>query len=130
MKIAKLFSFLAVLILGCAAAASAARKATPTKTDTKKASTTTNMAVHHMMGTVSSATDSDLVLEHEWKGKKEETKFALDSSTKKEGDITKGCHATVTYEMQNKERKATEVKVSAMKSPMKTKSATTAKKSS
>jgi len=125
MKIAKLFSFLAVLILGCAAAASAARTTTPTKTDAKKSAT--NMTAHHMMGTVASITDSDLVLEHEWKGKKEETKFALDANTKKEGDIAKGCHATVTYEMQNKERKATEVKVTAMKSNMK---AETTKKSS
>lgn len=128
MKTLKLFSFLAVLILGCAAV-SVARTA-PTKPDAKKSTTTAKMSVHHMMGTVTSVTDSDLVLEHEWKGKKEETKFALDSNTKKEGDITKGCHASVTYEMQNKERKATDVKVSAMKSGMKDKSAKSSKKSS
>jgi hypothetical protein len=128
MKSLKLFSFLAVLILGCAAI-SVARTA-PTKTDAKKSTATTKMSVHHMMGTVSSVSDSELVLEHQWKGKKEETKFALDSSTKKEGDITKGCHASVTYKMDNKERKATEVKVSAMKSGMKDKSAKSSKKSS
>lgn len=128
MKSLKLFSFLAVLILGCASI-SVARTA-PTKPDAKKSTSTTKMSVHHMMGTVSSVSDSELVLEHQWKGKKEETKFALDSSTKKEGDITKGCHATVTYEMQNKERKATEVKVSAMKPGMKDKSAKSSKKSS
>lgn len=128
MKSLKLFSFLAVLILGCASV-SVARTA-PTKPDAKKSTSTTKMSVHHMMGTVSSVSDSELVLEHQWKGKKEETKFALDSSTKKEGDITKGCHATVTYEMQNKERKATEVKVSAMKPGMKDKSAKSSKKSS
>lgn len=118
MKVARLFVPLAVLILGCALTSAA--RTTPAKaTQTKKSTTATKPAVHHMMGTVTSVTDSDLVIEHEWKGKKEETKFALDSSTKKEGDITKGCHATVTYEMENKERKATEVKVAAMKTPTK-----------
>jgi hypothetical protein len=125
MKIAKLFSFLAVLILGCATVVTAAQTTKPAKatTQTTKSTTATKPAMHHMMGTVTSVTDSDLVLEHEWKGKKEQTKFALDSQTKKEGDITKGCHASVSYEMQNHQRKATEVKVSAMKSGMKSKAA-------
>jgi hypothetical protein len=131
MKSAKLFSLLAVLILGCATAVCAASKTAPAKAKstapTNKSTTATKPAVHHIMGTVSSVTDSDLVVEHEWKGKKEETKFALDSNTKKEGDITKGCHVSVAYEMQNKERTATEVKVSEMKSE--TKSTKTAKKS-
>ena len=115
MKVAKIFVPLAVLILGCALT-SAAQATTPSKsTTTKKTTAATKPAVHHMSGTVTSVSDSGLVLEHEWKGKKEETKFALDSNTKKEGDITKGCHATITYEMENKNRKATDVKVSAMK---------------
>ena len=119
MKVAKIFVPLAVLILGCALT-SAAQATTPSKsTTTKKTTAATKPAVHHMSGTVTSVSDSGLVLEHEWKGKKEETKFALDSNTKKEGDITKGCHATVTYEMENKERKATEVKVAAMMTPTK-----------
>jgi FlaG/FlaF family flagellin (archaellin) len=123
MKIAKLFSFLAVLILGCATAVCAASNTAPAKakstTTTSKSTTATKPAVHHIMGTVASVTDSDLVVEHEWKGKKEQTKFALDSNTKKEGDITKGCHVNVAYELQNHQRTATEVKVSAMKSEMK-----------
>ena len=127
MKITKLYTFLAVLILGCAAV-SAARTA-PTKSDTKKPTATTKMSVHHMMGTVTSVSDSELVLEHKWKGKEEQTKFVLDSSTKKEGDIAKGSQVAVTYEMENHERKATGVKVSAMKSNAKTKSAASSKKS-
>ncbi|HUI74238.1 MAG TPA: hypothetical protein VLX32_04800 [Candidatus Acidoferrum sp.] len=122
MKIAKFVPFLAVLILGFAAVVSAATKTAPSKaqsTSTSKSTTATKTAVHHLMGTVSSVTDSDLVVEHAWKGKKEETKFTLDSNTKKEGDITKGCHVTVAYELQNHQRTATEVKVSAMKSEMK-----------
>ncbi|HUL14707.1 MAG TPA: hypothetical protein VLV88_01825 [Terriglobales bacterium] len=122
MKIAKFVSFLAVLILGCATLVSAASTTAPAKaksTSTSKSTAAAKTTVHHIMGTVSSVTDSDLVVEHEWKGKKEETKFALDSNTKKDGDITKGCHVTVTYELQNHQRTATEVKVGAMKSEMK-----------
>ena len=122
MKVARFFVPLAVLILGCAFTSAARTTPTNPKTTNK----TTKAAVHHMTGTVTSVSGSDLVLAHEWKGKKEETKFVLDSTTKKEGDITKGAHATVSYEMQNKERKATNVKVVAMKSP---KSAKTKKSS-
>lgn len=122
MKVARLFVPLAVLILGCAFTSAARTTPTNPKTTNK----TTKAAVHHMTGTVTSVSGSDLVLAHEWKGKKEETKFVLDSTTKKEGDITKGAHATISYEMQNKERKATNVKVVAMKSP---KSAKTKKSS-
>lgn len=119
MKVARLVVPLAVLILGFALT-SAAQATTPSKsTTTKKTTAATKPALHRMSGMVTSVSDSDLVLEHEWKGKKEETKFALDSNTKKEGDITKGCHATVTYAMKNKEREATDVKVSAMKAPAK-----------
>jgi hypothetical protein len=125
----KLFTFLAGLILGFATLAGAAQSTTPAKTTkpTTKSSSATKPMIHHMMGTVDSVTDTDLVLDHQWKGKKEQTKFTLDSQTKKEGDIAKGSHATVYYEFKNHQREATEVKLSAMKSP--TKAKTAAKKS-
>ncbi|MGB2640211.1 MAG: hypothetical protein WAN32_14780, partial [Candidatus Acidiferrum sp.] len=72
---------------------------------------TSKPAVYHRMGTISSVSDSDLVLEHKWKGKEESTKFVLNSDTKKEGDLDKGKMATVYYHMDNKQRIATEVKV-------------------
>jgi hypothetical protein len=127
MKFAKMLTFLAGLILATAVTC-AARATSPTKTTpTKKSATSSQLTVHHMMGTISSVSDSDLVLSHKWKGKSEETKFALDSQTKKEGTLAKGSEATVAYHFQNHQRMATDVKVSQMKSTMKSK--TSSKKS-
>lgn len=68
------------------------------------------------MGTIASVTASDLVLEHKYKGKEENTKFVLNSDTKKEGNVDKGEMATIYYHMDNKERVATEIKVAPAKS--------------
>lgn len=54
------------------------------------------------MGTISSVTASDLVLDHKYKGKEESTKFVLNSDTKKEGNLDKGEMATVYYRMERK----------------------------
>jgi hypothetical protein len=86
---------------------------TTTKSDTK---TETKAVLHHKMGTIEAVTDSNLVLEHSYKGKEEKTTFVLDSSTKKEGDVAKGDRATVYYHLSNKDRVATEVKVMTPKS--------------
>jgi hypothetical protein len=91
-----------------------------TKSDTK---TETKAVLHHEMGTIEAVTDSNLILEHSYKGKEEKTTFVLDSGTKKEGDVAKGDRATVYYHLAKKDRVATEVKV------MTPKSKTVAKKS-
>lgn len=93
---------------------------TTAKSDTK---TETKAVLHHEMGTIEAVTDSNLTLDHTYKGKEEKTTFVLDSSTKKEGDVAKGDRATVYYHLSKKDRIATEVKV------MTPKSKTEAKKS-
>jgi hypothetical protein len=125
MKSSNLFILAVALILGCAglAFASQSPKTTTASSTTKSATKTT---IHHEWGTIESVSDSSLTLDHTWKGKKEQTNFMLNSGTKKEGDLEKGAHATVYYEMNNKDRVATDVKVAAMKSAAK-KSATTKK---
>jgi hypothetical protein len=124
MKIRYFVMFAAALLL-CGEGATLAARATSPKSATSKTTTKEKAkpAVYHRMGTISSVTDSDLVLEHKWKGKEENTKFVLNSDTKKEGTLDKGVMATVYYHMDNKQRIATEVKVT----PAKTK--TTSKKS-
>jgi hypothetical protein len=72
---------------------------------------TTLQAVHHVMGTVSSLTANELVLDRRWKGKEEKTRFTLDSGTKKEGNLKQGERAIVTYNLEKGQRIATEVKV-------------------
>lgn len=105
------FIILAAALLLCGEGAMIAAQ-TPKKADSK---TSTNEkakpTIYHRMGTISSVSGSDLVLEHKYKGKEEETKFVLNSDTKKEGSLDKGEKATVYYHMDNKERVATEVKV-------------------
>jgi outer membrane biogenesis lipoprotein LolB len=107
----------AALLIGAEGATIAARTTSPSSATTQ---TTTQQkakpAVYHRMGTIASLTDSDLVLEHKWKGKEENTKFVLNSDTKKEGELNKGEMATVYYHMDNKQRIATEVKVTQPKS--------------
>ncbi|MGB8457567.1 MAG: hypothetical protein WCE50_07595 [Candidatus Acidiferrum sp.] len=117
MKI-RYFVLLAAALLLCSEGATIAARTTSPK-DAKSKTTTqekAKTAVYHRMGTISSVTDSDLVLEHKWKGKEESTKFVLNSDTKKEGTLDKGEMATVYYHMADKQRIATEVKVTQPKS--------------
>jgi hypothetical protein len=75
----------------------------------------TQPAIHEVTGMVSSVTGSQLVLDHKWKGKDEKTTFMLNPDTKKEGSIMKGDRASVYYHVENKQRVATDVKVSESK---------------
>jgi hypothetical protein len=72
--------------------------------------TSTTPKTHEEIGTISSMTNSDLVLSHMVKGKQENTTFKMDSNTKKEGTIDKGAHVAVYFKDENHERLATEVK--------------------
>jgi hypothetical protein len=126
MKSGKSILMSVALILGCAGLVTASFAASPAtvKSTTNTASTTdTKARTHEIKGTVSSLSDSELVLSHSWKGKAESTKFVMNTSTKKDGTIAKGDEVTVMYQYQNKERTATEVK------PEASKTTTTAKKS-
>lgn len=110
--------FLAAALLLVGEGATIAARTTQPKAATTKTTTQEKAkpAVYHRMGTISSVTDSDLVLEHKWKGKEENTKFVLNSDTKKDGNLDKGEMATVYYHMDKKQRIASEVKVTQPKS--------------
>jgi hypothetical protein len=122
MKIRYVVLFAAALLF-CGGVATISARTTSPKSANDKTTTQDKAkpAVYHRMGTISSITDSDLVLEHKWKGKEENTKFVLNSNTKKEGTLNKGEMATVYYHMDNKQRIATEVKVTPAKSKTETK---------
>jgi len=123
MKTARPFILGLALILGCMGLAMTSRAAS--STTTKPATTTdTKTKTHEMKGTVSSVTDTELVLTHTWKGKTEETKFIVNASTKKDGTLAKGDAVTVMYEYGNHQRTATEIKPNAAST-----SSSTAKKS-
>jgi hypothetical protein len=94
---------------GVALAAQSSTQSTANKT------TTATSAIHEEVGTVSSISNSELVLSHMVKGKEENTTFKLDTMTKKDGKIDKGAHVAVSYKDENHERVATEVKVEAKK---------------
>jgi hypothetical protein len=67
-------------------------------------------------GQVVSADDSKLVLSHKVNGKAEETSFALNSDTKKQGDLAPGAKATVHYTSSpGGDKTATAVKVAPAK---------------
>jgi Domain of unknown function (DUF5666) len=88
---------------------SSAKQTTATSTNAKATVTT-----HHEMGTVDSVTANDLVLDHNWKGKTEKTKFTIDSNTKKDENVKAGDHITVYYHREtNGDRIATEIKPTA-----------------
>lgn len=114
MKIGKLLTLAATLVL-CAGVGMAAR--TPTTTNSSKTNTSTSakMTTHHLTGTISSVTGSDLVVTHKYKGKDENSTFMLNSATKKEGNLNKGSLAVVYYELKNNQKIATEVKVNETK---------------
>lgn len=73
------------------------------------------MTTHHLTGTISSVSGSDLVVSHKYKGKDENSTFMLNSTTKKEGNLDKGAMAVVYYEIKNNQKIATEVKVNQTK---------------
>jgi hypothetical protein len=103
----------AALILGCFGLATASHAAAfgNAKPATKTATAdTAKKTVHEMTGTVSSITDSELVLTHKWKGQEHETKFTLNSATKKDMTVEKGNQVTVLYQYENHQRTATELK--------------------
>lgn len=112
------FILLAAALLFCGEAAMIAARTTSPSQANKKATTQEKAkpVTYHRMGTIASVTASDLVLEHKYKGKEENTKFVLNSDTKKEGNVDKGEMATIYYHMDNKERVATEIKVAPAKS--------------
>jgi hypothetical protein len=56
------------------------------------------------MGTVSSVTANELILNHTWRGKEEKTKFTLDSRTNKEGNVGQGDHVVVYYHLEKGQR--------------------------
>lgn len=122
MKIKYVVLFAAALLF-CGEVRTVSARTTSPKSANDKTATQEKAkpAVYHRIGTISSVTDTDLVLEHKWKGKEENTKFVLNSDTKKEGTLNKGEMATVYYHMDNKQRIATEVKVSSAKSTAETK---------
>lgn len=109
-----------MLMCGSAVAAQTAQskdtKATTPTTTSSDTKTEAKTVLHHEMGTIDSVTDSNLVLDHTYRGKMEKTTFVLDSSTKKVGDLEKGDKATVYYHLAKKDRIATEVKVMPAKS--------------
>lgn len=126
MKSGKSILMSVALILGCAGLVTASFAASPTtaKSTTNTASATdTKPKTHEIRGTVSTVNDTELVVSHTWKGKTEETKFTMNSSTRKDGKIARGDEVTVMYQYENKARTATEIK------PEASKSTTAAKKS-
>jgi hypothetical protein len=126
MKPGKSILTIVALILGCVGLVTASFAASPatvnSSTNTASAANT-KTKTHEIKGTVSSMSDTELVLSHTWKGKTESTKFVMNTSTKKDGTISKGEEVTVMYQYENKERTATEVK------PEASKTTTSAKKS-
>jgi hypothetical protein len=107
---------LAAALLLCGGSATlAARSTSQTKAADNATSDKANTTIYHRSGTISSVTGSDLTLEHKWKGKDENTEFVLNSDTKKEGTLDKGEKAIVYYRMENKQRVATDVKVTETK---------------
>ena len=114
MKIGKLLTMAAALVL-CAGVGMAARTSTTTNSSKTNTTTSAKMATHHLKGTISSVTGSDLVVTHKYKGKDENSTFMLNSTTKKEGNLDKGAMAVVYYEVKNNQKIATEVKVNQTK---------------
>jgi hypothetical protein len=115
MKPEKMFTVVAALVLTAGVALATQTKTTNPTTGKVSMQTASTSAVHHEMGTVASVTSNELVLDHTWKGKQEKTKFTLDSSTKKQGNIQQGDHVVVYYHLEKRQRIATELKASTTK---------------
>jgi hypothetical protein len=103
----------AALLLATGGVALAAQTSKQPSSNTTSTSATTT---HEEIGTITSMTNSDLVLSHTYKGKEESTTFKMDSNTKKEGTIDKGARVAVYFTDQNHERIATKVKAEPKKS--------------
>lgn len=114
MKIGKLLTLAAALLL-CAGVGMAARTQTTTNSSKTNTTTSAKMTTHHLKGTISSVTGSDLIVTHKYKGKDENSTFMLNSTTKKEGNLNKGALAVVYYEVKDNQKIATEVKVNQTK---------------
>ncbi len=71
--------------------------------------------MHVASGQIVSIDDSKLVLSHKVKGKEEQTSFAVNQETKREGDLAAGAKATVHYTSNAGENTATSVKAAAAK---------------
>jgi hypothetical protein len=108
MKVSKSLVVGTLLSGTLALAAGGAALATQTSSTTPK--------THEEIGTISSMTNSDLVLSHLVKGKQEDTTFKMDSNTKKEGTIDKGARVAVYFKDENHQRIATDIKAEPKKS--------------
>jgi len=109
MRIGKLLSVAAAVILSAGMAMAATLATTSTKT--KTSSTTTSMTTRHVMGTISSVSTSNLVLSRKMNGKTQNESFVLNSSTKEKGTPAKGDRATIYYHVSNNQNVATNVTI-------------------
>jgi hypothetical protein len=123
MKYAKILALASALILTAGVALASRSSGTNSTKQTSQSATHTKSTsvTHHRMGTVSSLTANELILDYTWKGKEHKTNFTLDSETKKEGNIAQGDRITVYYHFEKGQRVATEIKVSENKTPSGTK---------
>jgi len=109
MKIGRLLSLAAAVVLSAGIAM--AVPTTTTSSKTKTSSSATSMTTHHVMGTISSVNGSNLVLSRKANGKTQNESFVLNSTTKKVGTPAKGDRATIYYHVSNSQNVATDVTV-------------------
>lgn len=123
MKTREIFVLPTVLALAAGLAMAAQTSGTNSAKQTSRSDThtTTKATVHHEMGTISSLTADELILDHAWRGREEKTTFKLDSETKKEGKIEQGDHVMVYYHFEKGRRVASELKAAPTKSGTETK---------
>jgi hypothetical protein len=110
MKAAVLAAALAVPVAAFAQATATTAPATK-KAPAAKHEAAPKVASHTTSGTVKSVSDSSLVIT---KAGKDET-FAVNASTKKDGDIATGAKVTVAYTTEGKDMTATSIKAAAAK---------------
>lgn len=67
-------------------------------------------AQHCVIGTVDSVSNSAVVISHKYDGQEKTSDFRVKSSTKKEGNITKGERVAVYYDNVNSQHVATMLK--------------------
>jgi hypothetical protein len=96
----------------------------PAASETK--TKTTQGAMHHTTGTISSIDADKVVLSQKVKGKTEEVTIMLNAATKKTGDLKPGDRASVQWRDENNQKMATSIKEMPAKSASKpAKSSTT-----
>jgi hypothetical protein len=83
----------------------------PAKSRDSKSSKSSSVT-HQATGTITSVDANNLVISHKVKGKEEQSTFAMNDQTKKQGDLKTGERATVHYRSENGQNVATVVKVS------------------